>query len=347
MIERILITRTDRIGDVVLSTPVFSALRKRYPKAYIAALIASSNRHLLEGNPNLDEVILYDKGRRHKSWLSTCRFARALRTRRFDVVVNLHANNRVHWISFLAGIPMRIGYRKRNAFLLTHTLPDEKWKGRRHESEYNFDLLRFLDIPLPSQMDLHLPLQHSSLEKLQAVLENENFSLDKPYIVIHPSASCPSRLWRAERYAKVGDILSKQWGVRVILVAGSGSDSIFTDRVLSFMRSNPLNLAGKLSLGMLAWLLKESRLFISNDSGPMHMAAALNVHLVAIFGRNKPGLGPKRWKPLGMNSSYIQKDVGCIECAAHRCNLGFLCLDEVKVEDVLREIERHVECFAC
>ncbi len=346
MINRILVTRTDRIGDVILSTPVFSALRNRYPNAYIAALIATSNRDLVEGNPNLDEVILYEKSGRHKSWLRTFQFARMLRSRRFDVIINLHANNRVHWISFIAGIPMRIGYRKKNAFLLTHTVLDEKWKGDRHESEYNFDLLRFVNVSLPPKIEPFVPLRPVCKFQLEQILKHEHLSPEDPYMVIHPSASCPSRLWRAERYAKVGDVLSKRWNARIILVAGGGGDRMFTDRVASFMKNKPINLAGRLSLGMLAWLLKGSRLLISNDSGPMHMASALDVRLVAIFGRNRPGLAPKRWRPLGTKSSYVQKDVGCLECAAHRCNLGFLCLDEVTVEDVLKETERYEECLA-
>lgn len=345
-INRILITRTDRIGDVVLSTPVFSALRKHFPNAYMAALIASANRDLVEGNPNLDEVILYEKNGQHKSWLQTFLFARRLKSKRFDAVVNLHANNRIHWVSFIAGIPMRIGYRKKNNFLLTHTLPDLKWKGERHESEYNFDLLRFLGVPIPEKIEPFVPLRPVYKFQLEQILKNEHLSPGEPYIVIHPSASCPSRLWRAQRYAQVAEILSKRWNVRVVLVAGGGGDQMFTDRVSSFMKNKPINLAGKLSLGMLAWLLKESRLLISNDTGPMHMAGALNIHLVAIFGRNQPGLGPTRWKPLGTRSSYVQKDVGCLECAAHRCNLGFLCLDEVTVEDVLKEAERYEECLA-
>ena len=336
MMKRILVTRTDRIGDVVLSTPVFSAIRRRYPNVHLAALVAESNRDLIDGNPNLDEFILYDKRFVHRSWKETYRFSCALKEKKFDVVINLHANNRVHWISYLSGIPRRIGYRRKNAFLLNETIPDEKWKGERHESSYNFDLLRFIDVPEPPVMELYVPLLESHQVRLEERLAAEGLGRNEPYVILHPSASCPSRLWRAERYAEVGLRLMKTRGARIILVAGrSYENEIQCERLNTLMRKQAVNLAGKLTLGMLACLIKGAELIISNDSGPVHIAAALGVRNITIFGRNQAGLSPRRWHPLGQPSTYIQKDVGCLECAAHRCNLGFLCLDEVKVEDVL------------
>lgn len=342
---RILVTRTDRIGDVVLSSPVFSAIRARYPEAHIAAMVLNSNRDLVEGNPYLDEVILYDKKGAQFTRLDTLRFALSLRKKRFDIVVNLHATNRVHLVSYFARIPKRIGYRKRLGFLLTDAIRDQKWKGERHESDYNFDLLRLIDVPRPDEMKPYLPLEERHKDALKSRLAEEGIQLKKPYVAIHPSASCPSRVWHAERYAQVADELTRKWKTDVVLIAGGGSDRVFTDRVKSFMHAKPVNLAGKLSLGMLAWLLKDARVLISNDSGPVHMAAALDVPVVAIFGRSLPGLSPRRWKPLGRRSLFIHKDVGCIECAAHRCNLGFLCLNEVTVEDVLSTVEKYETCL--
>ena len=347
MIRRILVTRTDRIGDVVLSTPVFSALRDHYPDAHIAALVADSNKELVDGNPFLNEVILYDKKGQHASWWDNFWFARKLSKKRFDVIVNLHPTNRIHWISYLAGIPKRIGYGKKNAFLLTDTIPDEKWQGLRHESEYNFDLLKLIDVRIPEKMNPYIPLKLSHKLELEAILQKEGISLDQPYVVIHPSASCPSRLWRSERYAQVADELARRWRVNIILISAPGTDSIFVKRVRTFMRERSIDLAGKLSLGVLAWLLKSCSLLISNDSGPMHVAAAFDTPIIAIFGRNQVGLSPKRWRPLGRNSFYVKKDVGCIECAAHRCDLGFLCLDEVTVKDVLEVAEKYEERIAC
>jgi ADP-heptose:LPS heptosyltransferase len=92
---------------------------------------------------------------------------------------------------------------------------------------------------------------------------------------------------------------------------------------------------------MLAWLLKGARLLISNDSGPVHMAAALGTPVISIFGRNQAGLSPIRWRPISVNSSFVQKDVGCIECLAHNCQIDFKCLKELRVEDVFEEARQY------
>ena len=99
------------------------------------------------------------------------------------------------------------------------------------------------------------------------------------------------------------------------------------------------SLSGKLSLGMLGWLLKEARLLISNDSGPVHVARAVETPVISIFGRNLAGLSPRRWGPLGDKARVIHKEVACPVCLAHRCRINFLCLDVISVEDVLKEVE--------
>ena len=148
--ERILITRTDRLGDLVLSTPVFQALREKFPQSYLACLTFLENRAVVEGNPFLNEVLLYDKKGGEKTWIGNYFFARRLAKKRFDVVLHLHPTNRMHWVSWMAGIPIRIGYQKKSAWTLTHSVPDRKGEGQIHESEYNFDLLKFLAVEFES-----------------------------------------------------------------------------------------------------------------------------------------------------------------------------------------------------
>ena len=113
---RILITRTDRLGDVVLSTPLIKFLRDKFPRAHIAFMVRPGNRDVVADNPYLDEVIVYDKYGSQKSLLNTCRFAMMLRQRRFDMGIALHPTNRVHIMFFLAGIPERIGYNRKMGF---------------------------------------------------------------------------------------------------------------------------------------------------------------------------------------------------------------------------------------
>jgi len=336
--QRILVTRTDRLGDLVLSTPVFQTIRQRFPNAHLACLTFLENRQAVEGNPYLNEVILYDKLGSERGWLGNLRFARGISKRRFDTVIHLHSTNRMHLVGWLAGIPVRIGYRKKNAWALTHSIEDRKGEGLKHESEYNFDLLKPLGIKAPPRIETFMPLQEKDRISLALLLGNLGLEEGTGYVVLNPSASCPSKVWQAERFALLADKLHQNYGLAVVLI-GSLRDRHYATKVREHVRSPVVDLSGKLSVGMLAWLLKQARLLISNDSGPVHVARAVGTPAVSIFGRNLSGLSPRRWGPLGSEGRVVHKEVACPVCLAHRCPINFLCLDVVSVEDVAEAAE--------
>lgn len=334
---RILIVRTDRIGDVILSTPAIRALRSAYPNAYLAMMVQPSNRELVEGHPDLNTVILYDKEGPEKSWAGTLRFAARIRSHRFDTALILHSTNRVILLAWLAGIRRRIGYARRLGRLLTDRLPYVKREGSRHELEYNLDLLRLIGVE-SKERDLLVPTSPIQESKVSDFLKAHTPNGDAPLIAIHPGASCPSKRWPADRFATVADALIEQYGAQVVVV--TGPDEIRTgELVLSQMRHPALHALGTLSLGELVCLFRKSRCLISNDSGPVHLACAVKTPVVAIFGRWGGGLSPTRWGPTGPNSVVLHHDVGCRPCLAHRCTIGFACLQAVSVEEVLAAVE--------
>jgi len=200
---RILVTRTDRIGDLVLTTPVFSALRERFPDAWISALVFKQHRELVEGNPALNEVLLYDKSGTEKNWVGNFLFAQKLSKMKFDLVIHLHATNRMYLLTWLAKIPIRIGYDHRLPWTLTHASKYEKKQGAKHEAAYNFDLLAPLEITEPKKFQLYFPLRGESKEALQELLVREKIDLYKPIVVMNPSASCPSKIWPAAYFVKL------------------------------------------------------------------------------------------------------------------------------------------------
>lgn len=335
--KRILVTRTDRLGDLILSTPVFESLRRHFPSAHLACLTFLENRAVVEGNPYLNEVILYDKLGSERSGWGNVRFARQLARKHFDAVIHLHPTNRMHWVSWLAQIPIRIGYRKKNAWALTHSIEDRKSEGQKHEWEYNFDLLKFLGVEKPAAAGLHFPLRQIDRSSLEFLLRNLDFDWRKPYAVLNPSASCPSKVWPADRFGKLSDELQERYGLQTVVI-GAQHDRSIGKRVKD-CASRPLtDLSGKLSLGMLGWLLKNALVLISNDSGPVHLARAVGTPVLSIFGRNLAGLSPRRWGPVGEGGRVIHKEVACEVCLAHRCQINFLCLDVVSVQDVLNEV---------
>ncbi|MBI3313791.1 MAG: glycosyltransferase family 9 protein [Candidatus Omnitrophica bacterium] len=338
-IHRILITRTDRIGDLVLSTPVFSEIRKKFPKAWIACLTYLENKEIVCGNPYLDEIILYDKKGSEKGIWGNLLFSRALSKKKFDLVIHLHATNRMHWTTWLAGIPVRIGWNRKWGSLLTHPYPDLKKEGKKHEAEYNFELLAPLGISQPCNLETFFPVSEKSKASLEELLRHHHLSLDKPWVVISPSASCLSKIWSAERFGILSQKILAEYDVCLIII-GTRSDHRLIQKIKNAAPETGFyDLSGKLSLGMLGALLKNSALLISNDSGPTHIASAVGTPVISIFGRKQPGLSPARWRPLGARSRVIWKDVGCVECLAHNCQIHFLCLDAISVQDVFKEVE--------
>ena len=330
--KRIHVIRLDRIGDVVLSTPVLQALRQQFPHAFIAMMVRPACHDVVDGNPSLNEVILYDKEGAQHSVAATIRFARKLRRFDFDTALVLHPSNRSHWIPWLAQIPVRVGYDRKNSWLLTHRLPHLKQEGEKHEAVYTLEMLEVFGVS-PTLPKPVVPIHDRAKHRIEELLVESSIQPGDQLVAIHPSASCVSKRWMPDRFAQVADRLMTEQGLNICLVAGE-SDVVFAHQVAQGMRGTPVNFAGRLSVAELAALLKRCRLLISNDSGPVHVAAAVGTPVVDLFGRNQRGLSPLRWGPLGDGHVILHKEVGCVTCLAHNCDIEFLCLTSLSVEEV-------------
>lgn len=333
-IKKILVIRTDRIGDVLLSTPVLSNLRTAFPKAYIAIMVSPYARDIVEGNPYIDEVIIYDKNNEHKGWLSTLKFASMLKKKKFDLALVLHPTNRSHIIPFLARIRMRVGYDRNLPFLLTKKIPHLKQLGKKHERDYCLDMLWQLGIKTESQMPF-MPIKEESEIWADRMLASFNLDLKKEKIVaMHPGASCPSKRWPPQYFANLAKSLIRDNSVKIAVIAASDNEQFGRQLVDLIGSASVIDLVGKTTLSELASFLKRCCLFISNDSGPVHIASALGTPVISIFGRNQAGLSPKRWGPLGKQDKVAHKDIGCDICLAHNCKKDFLCLKSLTSEEV-------------
>ena len=335
--ERILIVRTDRMGDVILSTPVIRNLREAYPDSYIAFMCRPYTKEILEGNPYLNEVIVYDKYGKHKSFFSSLRFSLSLRKKRFDLALVLHPTNRAHMVTFFAGIRVRAGWNRKMGFLLTHKLEHTKQLGEKHELEYTLDLLRFLNIPVRYK-DTFFPLRDKDRNYIKNAFLKYGVSDYDKLIIIHPSASCVSKRWPQDYFIKLIELIRKEFGSRIAIVT-SKDQAQYADRIIAKC-AGLIDMRGKVTLSQLGALLEKADIFVSNDSGPVHIAAALGTPVISIFGRNEKGLSPRRWRPLGNKSFFMHKDVGCDPCLAHNCTKGFLCLKAIKPDEVFSLVKK-------
>ncbi len=286
---RILVTRTDRIGDLVLTTPVFKVLREKFPGAWIATLIFLQHREIVEGNPFLNEIILYDKKGSEKSlWGQFC-FSQMLRKKKFDIVIHCHSTNRVHLSGWLAGIPVRIGYDRRAPWALTHVHPYNKREGKKQEAEYLFELLQDIDVFATEKPETFFPVCSRSMASLEKWVTAYQVSRKMPWIVLNLSASDKTKMWPVEKFAELATWIGKNHAC-TFFVTGTRQDRPLVEKLKKNTNMPVVDVTGKLTLGMLGALLKRSALLVSNDSGPVHIAVAVKTPVVSIFGRQKPGL---------------------------------------------------------
>jgi heptosyltransferase-2 len=334
--KRILIVRTDKVGDVILSTPVIKALRDAYPNAYIAIVVRPYTKFIVEGNSYLDVIMLYDKDGKEKSGLGSFLFARKIARKKFDLAVVLNPSNRSNLIPFLAGIPKRVGYDRKLGFLLTDRIKDTKHEGKKHEIEYNLDLIRHLGIE-PKDKNTFIPINPECEKWAEQMFEKLRIKPEDTVVVLNPGASDNSKIWPAENYAAAGDRLADK-GYKVVILGGK-ADVRIAQEVIKHMRSPVIEMVGNNNISQAASFLRRCSLFISTDTGPMHVASSIGVPVIAILGRNQPGLSPTRWGPHNKNSIVLHKDVGCIQCRAHNCKKEFHCLKAITVEDVVKSAE--------
>jgi len=302
--QNILIIRTDRIGDVVLTTPTVKALRKAYPQARIAMLVAPLTKDLVAGNVDLDEVIVDDRQGAHQGLGGFLILIRALRRKKFDVAIVLHTKKRTNALCFLAGIPRRIGYKNNKfGFLLTRPLEDGRHHGQKHEAQYCLDVLKPLGIESHA-LEVSVSVQARAEQWVKQFCQDHHIGEQDQLIAIHPGASDPAKCWPEYRFAELIDEVVKKYPAKVVIV-GAVNTQAMAQKIRTQAHHPLLDLTGKTSVSQLTSVLKRCQMFISNDSGPVHIAAGLGTPVVSIFTRNQPGINPERWHPLGAKSKVV------------------------------------------
>ena len=303
---RLLFIRTDRLGETLLALPAAAALRAAYPQARLTLLMQPALQPLLAGVPGIDEVLAYDGAAPSAWWRRALRLGRALRPRRFDVAVVSNPKKELHLAVWLAGIPVRAGYGRKWGGLLTHRVPDRKALGERHEVEYNLELVSRVVGPLTtgSIPTVRLPLREEEQGTVRQLLARHGVQGSDPFLVVHPWTSNPVKRWPAARYRELVRMMAQR--LPVVVVGGPEAVGVTSD-VIPAGQPRVVNLVGGLSLSELAELLRSARLLVSNDSGPVHLAAAVGTPTVVLFGGSSLAAGPRRWGPLGEGHTVIWK----------------------------------------
>jgi lipopolysaccharide heptosyltransferase I len=309
--ERILIIKPSAIGDVVHALPVLNLLRKKWPSAHISWLVSSSCASLLEGHPQLNEVIKFDRRRFGKGWRKPSAaaglfgFTRALRRRQFDLVIDLQGLFRSGWLAAMTRAGVRVGpaeARELGWIFYTHRVTTGFPEGQAVE--------RYLKVADAlglgtSPVEFHFPTNDADRQFVADLVP-----AGTRYAVMLPGTNWETKRWPAEKFQECVAPLKDRFGLESI-VAGGPSDA-----ALAALIPGARDLTGKTNLRQIVALLERAELVIANDTGPMHIAAALGRPLVSIYGPTSP----YRTGPFGRLDTVVHLDIPCSPCFGRHCS---------------------------
>jgi lipopolysaccharide heptosyltransferase II len=351
--RRILLIRVDLIGDLVLSLTALRALKRAYPEAEIDVLALPSSAQVITSDPDISQIITYDPNiwrrpralLRRENWSALWKLARRLRGRHYDLALSLLGP----WAALLAvlsGAQRRVGFgQESNPNLFTDNVAGRHWDehDHLHEVDYCLQLAQAAGATLQDGDRVpHLYVGEQARQGLEEMLQHEGIDLDKPIIACHVSSNNgQSKRWPIPYWARLLDTLIAEQKYAVVLT-GAPADQPLITTITQRMHEKPYNLAGKTSLAQLAALLQRADLLITGDSGPMHIAAAVDTALIAIHGPTDPVMSG----PVSPYATILHSDIWCRPCYTARggpADCRFFttqCMKDIKPEQVFTVVQQ-------
>ncbi len=333
-VKNILFIRTDRIGDVVLSLPMLPVLKKNFPNASITVLVRPYTKGLVERHPCVDNVMLWNQHNHESLWKNIAR----LKTKKFDLAILPYPRFNLALMIFLAGIPIRVGTGYRwYSFFLNKKIYEHRKDAKKHEVEYNLNLLSAIGIADHSVpvFDFAVPGDRQNIVDTQLAKDK---LLNVPFVVLHVGSGGSARDWPLKKFAKLGDELLSNHHLKVVLT-GSESEKALVSEVEHAMNLKPVNYVGKFSLEELGAVFKRATVFISNSTGPLHIASMVGTSVIAFY----PPIiqcSPVRWGPFTKRKVVFTADnKTCELCKGGKCQSN-VCMDQIKVEDVVEAVKK-------
>ncbi len=331
-----LVRAANWVGDAVMMLPALASIRRELSKSHISILTKPWVADLFYGNPLVNEVILYQSPGKHEGVRGKWNLAQELKREGFDLAILFQNAFEAALIAFLAGIPKRAGYNTdARRILLTEAVPVNGMVKKGHQVDYYREMVKGLGFQnvetIPS-----LAVSKEQKEESGKILRSLGLMESSLLVGLGPGAAYgPAKQWFPERFGALAERLSRDFGAR-ILVFGSRGDKTAASLLIQNARVPVVDLTGKTTLYQAMGLMAKCSLFVSNDSGLMHVAAALGVPVVAIFGSTDP----LRTGPLGRNCRVVRKPLSCVPCFKTHCPQERECMERVSVDEVFEEIRK-------
>lgn len=348
---RILLVRLRLIGDVVFTTPLVRALRRRYPDAHLAYVVEPGAVPVLRGNPHLDDIIEVPRRRGLDRLRDDLEAGRSLRRRRFDVAIDLHGGPRSAWLSFASGAPMRIGYRTRGrSWMYTHAVPRPADLGPVHSVVKQWALLAPLGIGPgdPSRDPVEMADDPAATARVERWLAQAGMA-HHALVVLHVSAGNPFRRWPPAHFAALVRELGRRDPERRFILTSGPSDADAARAIVEQVRAGSAEAGAtvkhvEFDLAELRALTARAAVYIGGDSGPLHIAATTRTPVVGLFGptlaeRSMPWRDPQ-WRAEAVDAGPLP----CRPCRQRTCAPGdFRCLTQIDPARVATAAERAID----
>ena len=307
--QRILVIRTDRIGDVVLATPLIRALRKSFPQAYIAALVNPYARDVLLHNPHLDEILVDDPELEHQGFQGFWAQVKNLRRHRFDTALLLLPTERLAWMLLASGIRTRVsvGLKLYQVLTFMKTVSRHKYNPLRHEADYCLDLGRAIGVR-SEELATEVVVTDEERARGREILLHQGYprTNEAPaprFIILHPGSGKSSPNWKVEHYVTLAKMCLTDPNVWVV-VTGSANEVELSPYFNSLNSRRVINLIGRLSLREMIGVIASGALLVSGSTGPMHLAAGLGIPTLSMFCRMS-ACSVQLWGALGNRSDVV------------------------------------------
>jgi lipopolysaccharide heptosyltransferase I len=343
---KILFIKLSAIGDVVQTLPALEAIKKRHPDSEITWVVEEAAAGILEGHPLIDRLLvsrrrawfrmLRDPLKAVKGVRDIIRFVRALRSVCYDIAIDFQGLSKSGMLIGLAHAARKIGFdrtRELSYLFLNERLPP--YDIEQHALERYLDVARHLGANAPSS-SCALPIERE-VSAVERKIEGMHLR-GRPLVVVNPVARWKTKLWRERNFAELADRLVKEKKAMVIFT-GSPEDRAVNERIIAMMSETAMNWAGETTLKELAALASLSALFITTDTGPMHLAAAAGSKVLALFGPTAPW----RTGPYGPSHIVVRTGIACSPCFKRKCGIGVRCMEGITVEEVMKQIPNNIQ----
>lgn len=329
-VKSILLLNTTAIGDTLLCTPAIKAIRRAFPQAKITSLVSPMAKEILLNNPHIDRFVDYPGRVDIPFFLRLPRILKDLKKDKFNLSIVLDSNDpEAGPFSYLSGAPVRVGWQESKLSFL-FTIPVRKRRESLHVIDIKLKALESIGIkPLERKPEIFLTEEENV--KVDRIIKEAGLVKEK-IAGIHPFGAKRNRWWPEEYVIALGDLLFEKYGYRTILFGGK-KERPFAERIAKGMKKSPLVVAGKTGIRESVALIKRCSFLVSPDSGPMHLAQAVDIPTIALFGPAEPSITG----PTGEKNIVLKKEMECSPCKVYDCS-HVSCMKAISVEDVLAAV---------